>query len=44
MSTRPPYSIVNVEVGPGGTYDELQLTDNDWYFHANHYLRLPQVW
>ncbi|PNG99413.1 hypothetical protein TSOC_014809, partial [Tetrabaena socialis] len=42
ISTREPLAVWNVEVGPGGTYDVVQLQDNSWYFHANSYLRLPQ--
>ena len=45
MCTQPGRAgVVNVEVGPGGSYDVLQLRPgaDDWYFHANAYDRLPQ--
>ncbi|GIL88135.1 hypothetical protein Vretifemale_16148 [Volvox reticuliferus] len=42
MSTRPPLGVWNVEVGPGGAHDVLELQDNTWYYHANAYMRLPQ--
>ncbi|KAG2492466.1 hypothetical protein HYH03_009407 [Edaphochlamys debaryana] len=42
MSFKPSLEMWNVEIGPGGSYDAVQLGDNDWLFHANSYLRLPQ--